>query len=778
MSIPVLDLIVILVYLLGIMAIGILSVRKLKLTGEVYFLAGRTLGWPIVGASLFAANISTIHMVGLAEDGYAKGLVVGNFEWMATFTLILLSLVFVPFYFRSKIATLPQFLERRYSPLARSIMAFMAILAALLIHIGVSLYAGSQVFQAFFGVPIWLSILIISAVTLIYTVVGGLRAVVVTETLQTAILLGGAVLITYLALAELPKHGVESWDDFNMKVDVQHSAESMDQASGILGGADWLMNEPGKLRATAESIRRLEPLATALEAAVGQTTQIEEYRRTRIAVEAVAAMLRTGHRLDAVMALTGSHDLMSALQFDPASVRRYIERRAAESGVTMTPEQVAHEVTRQHIFALAKHGTFAGAADAMLAKLAAPRTETLNLIWSTAKVIKNGEKLPFVADELEKAGHEGLGAIFADPDRWETFADETGRFAAAAADCKAASAKITAVGDMNAYLESTAVIRTPRLSMLRAEGPFFWLAILLGYPILGVWYWCSDQTIVQRVLGARTQVSGQVGALFAGLLKITPTFLMVLPGTIAFVIFRDKIAGNASQTLPIMIVELMPRGLMGLMAAALMAALMSTIAAALNSVGTLVAKDIVGHFRPQTSDAAQVRIGRISAVVLMLVAMLWSTQGGKFGTIFEIINKIPALFLAPSITTVFVWGVFWRRGTKQAAVATLILGLTLGFVLFLIDTKQVAGEEWISSERYGLGIPFMIQAFLMFCIWSVVFVVISLLTPRPLPEQVESTTWPNPLAVIVHGCVTSVTDPRVLAGLLLVVMIVLYYVFR
>ena len=111
------------------------------------------------------------------------------------------ALVFVPFYFRSQFATLPEFLERRYSPLARSIMAFMAILAALLIHIGVSLYAGSQVFQAFFGVPIWLSIVIISAVTAIYTVVGGLRAVVVTETIQTVILLGGAVLITWLALA-------------------------------------------------------------------------------------------------------------------------------------------------------------------------------------------------------------------------------------------------------------------------------------------------------------------------------------------------------------------------------------------------------------------------------------------------------------------------------------------------------------------------------------------------------------------------------------------------
>ena len=184
---------------------------------------------------------------------------------------------------------------------------------------------------------------------------------------------------------------------------------------------------------------------------------------------------------------------------------------------------------------------------------------------------------------------------------------------------------------------------------------------------------------------------------------------MVLPGTIGYVILRDKIGDRSAQTLPIMITELMPTGLVGLMAAALLAALMSTIAAALNSVGTLVAKDIVGHFRPHTSDRAEIRIGRISAVVVMLVAMVWSTQGARFGTIFEIINKIPALFLAPPITTVFVWGVFWKRGTRQAAVATLLLGLTIGFVLFLVDTGAFGGVEWISDARHGLGIPFLLQ---------------------------------------------------------------------
>jgi Na+/proline symporter len=648
------DLFVIVTYLVGIMLVGIWSVWRQKITGDVYFLAGRTLGWPMVGAALFASNISTIHMVGLAQDGYQRGLVVGNFEWMATFTLMLLALVFAPFYFRSRIATLPEFLEKRYGRLARSIMAFMAILAAVLVHIGISLYAGAEVFEQFFAVPVEVSIIIISTVTAIYTVVGGLRAVVVTEAIQTVILLAGAVLITVLAVAELPEHDVNSWADLNRKIDVQHSAE-----------------------------------------ALGRTAQM----------------------LDAAAAVTAQ------------------DHSAARAAVG-------------------------------------------DLMWACARALKESEKLGFVVGELERAEQGKLAVVFADPQRWDDLASATESFVPAATALRAAQQRVLAAGDMNAYLATDRPLRTPRLSMLRAEGPYYWLAILLGYPILGIWYWCSDQTIVQRVLGAKNEVNAQNGALFAGLLKITPVFLMVLPGTVAYVILRDKIGDNTAKTLPIMITELMPPGLKGLMAAALMAALMSTIAAALNSVGTLVAVDIVGYFRPQASDAAQVRVGQISAVVLMLLAMAWSTQGGKFGTIFEIINKIPALFLAPPITTVFLWGVFWRRGTKQAAVTVLSLGLSLGFCLFLVDTRQVAGAEWISDERVGLGIPFMMQAVYMFVIWSILYVVVSLATPAPPREQVENTTWANPLAVIFRGRLIGWYDPRLLTAALLVFTLLLYWVFR
>jgi SSS family solute:Na+ symporter len=508
----------------------------MKLTSQGYFLAGRSLKWGMVGAALFASNISTIHLVGLAASGYNEGLVWGNFEWMATFTLILLGLVFAPFYFKSRISTLPEFLEKRYSSGSRVVLAFMAIVGALFIHIGMSLYAGAAVFKQFFGIDVVSSILIISVITAIYTVLGGLKAVVVTESIQTVILVLGAVAVTLFAIFALPDKGIHSLSEFKEAV------------------------KPDQL-----------------------------------------SMLQSGNAA-------------------------------------------------------------------------------------------------------------GLS----------------------------------------------------------------WYAVFLGYPILGIWYWCSDQTIVQRVLGAETQRDAQLGPLFAGLLKITPVFIMVLPGVIAYVLFSDIIGANSNQTLPVLINQLVPSGLKGLISAGLLAALMSTIAAALNSSATLVAVDIVKRVRPKMSDRGQVRIGRISAIAVMLLAMAWSTQGGKYSSIFEAINAI-ASHLAPPITTVFLWGIFWRRGTKQASMITLITGFALGAVSFLIDLP-VIGTEKVITDNWG--IPFMMQAWWLFCICSVIYVIVSYLTPKPAPEKVDNMTWKSPKEVIFQGKIKGISDPRVLAGGLLLLMIILYIVLR
>ena len=174
--------------------------------------------------------------------------------------------------------------------------------------------------------------------------------------------------------------------------------------------------------------------------------------------------------------------------------------------------------------------------------------------------------------------------------------------------------------------------------------------------------------------------------------------------------------------------------------AAILAALMSAIAAAFNSTGTLVAVDIVRRLRPGTSDRAQLTIGRVSSVAVMLLAMAWSTQGGRFSSIFEAINAIAA-DLAPPITVVFLWGVLWRRGTKEASLYTLTSGFVLGVLAFILDLP-VFGTEKIITHRWG--IPFMMQAWWLFCICSLIYVLVSLVTRRRPPNRLDGLTWSRP----------------------------------
>jgi solute:Na+ symporter, SSS family len=184
--------------------------------------------------------------------------------------------------------------------------------------------------------------------------------------------------------------------------------------------------------------------------------------------------------------------------------------------------------------------------------------------------------------------------------------------------------------------------------------------------------------------------------------------------------------------------------------------------------------DIVKRMRPETSDRGLVRIGRISSTVVMILAVLWSTQGGRFSSIFEAINVIAA-DLAPPITAVFVMGVFWRRGTKEASIITMITGFIIGAISFVLDLPVFGTEKLITQ---GLGISFMMQAWWVFCLCTLLFVVVSLLTPPPAPEQIEGLTWEHPFSVILGKKLGGLSDPRVVAGLLMATMVVLYCIFR
>jgi SSS family solute:Na+ symporter len=533
-SIPTFDLIIILAYLLIIIVIGILSARRKKVSSEGFFLAGRSLNWAMIGAALFAANISTIHMVGLAANGFKDGIVWGNFEWMATFLLIILALFFAPFYFRNKISTLPEFLEKRYGPNSRSFFAFIVIITALFSHIGISLYAGAVVLKTFFGIDIMVSIIVISFITTLYSILGGLRAIVVIESFQSVILIGGAALLTILSFNLLQDQGIHS----------------MAELKAVL--------KPGQLD----------------------------------------------------------------------------------------------------------------------------------------------------------------------------------------------------------------IIQTGKTSILP------WYAILLGYPVLGIYYWCADQTIVQKVLGAKTMADAQNGPLFAGFLKILPVFIMVFPGILAYALFSDQIA-DPNDTLMVLISNVLPSGLMGLMTAALLAALMSTISAGLNSVGTLVSFDIVKRIRPSTPDKIVLRTGRIASLVVILLAISWSPLIGRFESIFDAISIVLSM-LSPPVASVFVMGILSTRGNDRIALSTMIFGLAAGTIVFCLDFDPISGSKLITD---GLGIPFLMQAWWLFVLCVVFYFTQSLFSkPRPLAE-IQHLIFTKEDFRGFRSRISSIKDPRIWAGILLIIMIVLYIYF-
>lgn len=536
MNLTTIDYTILILYLLLIVGIGVFAgFRRKNKTSEGFFLAGRSLKWPLVGTALFAANISTIHMVGLAGQGFSDGLVWGNFEWAAPFLLIVLGLVFAPFYFKSKISTLPEFLERRYNKPTRSMLAVISLFTALFLHIGVSLYAGALVFENFFGIEKYTAIVVIAGATLIYSVIGGLKAVVWTEALQSGILIIGAGIMTILAMLALPEHGIHTISEF----------------------------------------------------------------------------------------------------------------RAA-----LKPEQLSMVQT------------------------------------------SSDSPLPFL---------------------------------------------------------------------------IFWP----GYIVLGLNYWCADQTIVQKVLGAKTLKDAQNGPVFAGFIKILPVFIMIFPGIFAYIILNDKIQ-VADHALPVLILNVLPVGLKGLMSAALLAALMSTIASALNSSGTLVSMDIVKQNHPTVSERNLLIIGRITILVVIIIAVAWSPLIAKFPSIFEAINDLLAV-LSPPISVVFIFGILSKRGTPKAGHYTLIFGFVLAVIAFCADFEMIAGKRYITNV---MGIHFMLKASILFLLCTSFYFAASSITPKAEPGVLAKLTLKKPLSFITEKRLHGISDPRILSAVLVFVMCILYYIFR
>jgi SSS family solute:Na+ symporter len=499
-----LDIAVITVYFLIIFAIGFYFARKEKSTTD-YFLASRNVGWFAIGASLFVSNISTEHFIGLAGSGASSGLAVGHFEWLACLILLILGWVFVPFYLRSNVFTMPEFLERRFSRGSAVYLASISIIAYVLTKISVHLWAAAIVMKGISGWNPLTTALILVVVTGIYTIAGGLSAVIYTEVVQTLVLLTGAIALTFIGLHEV---------------------------GGFAG----------------------------LRAAV------------------------------------------------PASY-----------------------------FHMMKPAS--------------------------------------------------------DPD-------------------------------------------------------FPWTGIFFGAPILGIWYWCTDQVIVQRVLSARDEGHAKAGTIFAGFLKLLPVFLLVLPGLIAFALFKDSftIGPNGTPTngdiaFPTMILNLLPTGLVGLMIAALLAALMGGMASVFNSTSTLVTLDFYKKLRPEASEKQLVLIGRAATAVMVGLGIAWVPLISRIsGQLYIYLQSVQA-YISPPIAACFILGILWTRLNSQGALSSLLTGFVLGTMRFVLELTYPGGTGAPSSLQWLITMNFLHYAIVMFVVCCAVLIGVSLVTPAPDRKRLAGLTF-------------------------------------
>jgi SSS family solute:Na+ symporter len=312
------------------------------------------------------------------------------------------------------------------------------------------------------------------------------------------------------------------------------------------------------------------------------------------------------------------------------------------------------------------------------------------------------------------------------------------------------------------------------LSVLRPTGDFSgmpWHAVVLGYPVIGIWYWCTDQTIVQRVLGAKNEDHGKAGALFAGFLKLLPMFLFVLPGLLCLALVNNGLLpplADTKKAFAHMVMNLLPAGFRGLIVAGLLAALMGTIAGALNSIATLFAFDLYKRFKPATSDKKLVHIGRLATVAGVILAIIWSPIIGKFDSIYNAIASM-ICYIAPPITAVFMVGIFWKRATARAGAVTLWSGFAMGMIIFALD---------LFKAHTGWSMLFMHTAGMLCGICILIMIVASLLDKDTNTEENLKLVWDSPLTPLRIKGVRGVMNYKFLSVVVMMAAGIIYFLFR
>jgi len=522
-----LDWIIVAIYFGIILGIAWWVIRQKQESPTQYFLAGRHVGWFVIGAAIFASNIGSEHLVGLAGTGAKTGVAMGHYELHA-WCILLLGWVFVPFYMRSKVFTMPEFLEKRYSPSARWFLSLISLVAYVLTKVSVTVYAGAIVFQTLLGTEFWTGALITVVLTGIYTILGGLRAVVYTEALQAIVLLVGSITVTVVGLIKI-------------------------------GGWNNLVAVAGK--------------------------------------------------------------------------------------------------------------------------------EHLNLF------------LPL--------NH---------PD-------------------------------------------------------FPWLGMLLAPPIVGIWYWCTDQCIVQRVLAARNETQARRGTILASYFKLFPFFIFFIPGVTAYALAKSGQLDLpvADQAFPAMVKMLLPAGIRGLVVGGLLAALMSSLAAVFNSCSTLFTMDIYKKLKPQTTEKKLVLVGRIATGVVVICGIAWIPLMKLISSeLYHYLQSVQSYF-APPIFSVFLLGIFWKRINSRGALTALIGG-------FIIGVLRLIAEIFFKDNLSGWLYTFANVNFLYFCVYLTLLciaamIIVSMFTRPPDTQKIQGLTYATTVAEDKKASRASWNKRDVILSLIILVII-------
>ena len=522
-------------------------VSKNKDTAADYFLAGRNLGWWVIGASIFASNIGSEHIVGLAGSGAKDGVAMAHYELHA-WCLLVLAWVFVPFYARSLVFTMPEFLERRFCTKSRYVLSIVSLLTFIVSKIAVGIFAGGVVFGtllpelhlSFAGLELdsfWIGSILVIVLTGLYTMVGGMRAVAYNDAVQVVILILGSASLTVYGLIKL-------------------------------GG--W-----------------------------------SELRQ-----------------------LCGS--------------------------------------------------------------------DMFNL-WKP----------------LIPPGMEGT---------WQP-------------------------------------VKEPARIAWYFNNNFPWLGMAICAPVIGLWYWCTDQYIVQRALGAPNEQVARRGSIFAAFLKLFPVYLFIIPGLICFALAKSgKVPGlaevydpatgqataSAQGAFPLMVQYLLPPGLRGLVVAGLLSALMGSLAGVFNACSTLFTVDIYEKLRPKASQHEIVRMGRIATAVMVVIAMAWIPVVKGAHGLYNYLQAVQG-YLAPPIFVVFFFGVFWKRLNAQGCLWAMIVGFVVGVFRMAVDTPVTLSKDFHYAEGSFLwivnNINFQYFSILITIISAVVMIAVSYLTAEPDYNRIKGLTY-------------------------------------